>query len=126
MKELEIFIAVWSILIVGFVLIFMSARVSGGIAARRRFRRIFGFDPPTKKDGDEGIRLLQPDVGGVLRQRAQAIEQEQNTHPVKPTPDYKLSKMRMLRQMRKEFSQIRTLAKYFGFETKPTIREYIN
>ena len=87
---------------------------------RRRFRKIFSFDPPIKSDGEEGIRLLQPDVDDVLHQLAQAINQEKNTNAKDPTPDYKLSRMRKLRRMHVEFAQIRASAERFGFEAKKT------
>ena len=121
---MDIFVYIWIIVFLFIIAgaIFGTIRVA---IPRRRFRRIFSFDPPIKSDGEEGIRLLQPDVGSVLIQQAQAIEQEQNTRSMNPTPDYKLSRMRKLRRMHAEFSQIRVSAERFGFEAKETTYAYI-
>ncbi len=116
---MDIFVYIWIILVL-FLIVGAMFGITGITIPRSRFRRIFGFDPPIKSDGEEGIRLLQPDVDAVLLQQAQAIEQEENTRSMNPTPEYKLSQMRKLRRMHVEFSQIQASAERFGFETKET------
>jgi len=113
------------VIIIIAVLIIVISQITPAASRRKRFRKIFGFEPPIKSDGEEGIRLLQPDVNDVLRKLAQAIDQEERTYAMDPTPDYKLERMRNLRRMHAEFSEVLSLAGQLGFETKQTNHEYL-
>lgn len=89
----------------------------------KRFQEIFGFAPPTKKDGGRGIRLLQGDVNAKLRALASHLESEESSLANVKVQE-RLQRMRELQQERKDFFRTLRLIERFGFETKQTTHEY--
>lgn len=91
---------------------------------RRRFEQIFGFAPPLKLDGEEVIRLLQPDVDRMLRGYAESLRRfEQNRD--NGSPEEKLARMRESREVWRSFSRACETARSFGFRIKETHHEYL-
>lgn len=91
---------------------------------RRRFERIFGFAPPLKRDGEEGIQLLQPDADKVLRGYAASLERfERNRN--NGSPEEKLERMRESRELYLDFWLAKLTAWSFGFRVKETYHEYL-
>jgi hypothetical protein len=114
-------------LVIGFVLLLLGlwGIEEAVISAlhKKRFEETFGFKPPLKSDGGEGIRIMQVTVDPKLRELAEHLVSGENSL-YNVEPKNRLERMRELRQERKRFSQNLRLVRRFGFKAGETTYDY--
>lgn len=90
---------------------------------KKRFEKIFGFKPPLKSDGGEGIRIMQVAVDPKLRELAEHLVSGENSL-YNVEPENRLQRMRELRQERERFSHNLRLVRRFGFKVGGSTYDY--